>query len=241
VKSASGAKSGTPCACCSTPDRLAAYQTHAARRARRPQPPERGTALRAALKATAPNSPCGRWAAAHRDRTSNDMIIKETEGSIVRFKDIGEAQLAPENERTILRGNGLVPMVGVAITPQPGSNYVAIADEFYKRVEKIKAELPKDLKLGIALDTTVNIRKAITEVEETIFIAFALVVLVIFVFLRDWRTRSSRYSPSRSRWWARFSSCTCSASQSTFSRCWASYSQRGWWWTTPLWCSKTST
>ena len=118
----------------------------------------------------------------------NDMIIKETEGSIVRFKDVGEAQLAPENERTILRGNGLVPMVGVAITPQPGSNYVAIADEFYKRVEKIKAELPKDLKLGMALDTTVNIRKAITEVEETIFIAFALVVLVIFVFLRDWRT-----------------------------------------------------
>jgi multidrug efflux pump len=118
----------------------------------------------------------------------SDMIIKETEGSIVRFKDIGEAKLAPENERTILRGNGLVPMVGVAITPQPGSNYVAIADEFYKRVEKIKSELPKDLKLGMALDTTVNIRKAITEVEETIFIAFALVVLVIFVFLRDWRT-----------------------------------------------------
>jgi hydrophobe/amphiphile efflux-1 (HAE1) family protein len=118
----------------------------------------------------------------------NDMIIKETEGSIVRFSDIGRAVLSPENERSILRGNGGIPMVGVAVTPQPGANYVAIADEFYKRVDQIKKELPKDLKLGMALDTTVNIRKAITEVEETILIAFGLVVLVIFLFLRDWRT-----------------------------------------------------
>jgi len=118
----------------------------------------------------------------------NDMIIKETEGSIVRFSDIGRAVLSPENERTLLRGNGGIPMVGVAVTPQPGANYIAIADEFYKRVDQIKKELPKDLQLGMALDTTVNIRKAITEVEETILIAFGLVVLVIFLFLRDWRT-----------------------------------------------------
>jgi multidrug efflux pump len=118
----------------------------------------------------------------------DDMIVKETEGSIVKFRDIGEAQLAPENERTILRGNGVIPMVGVAVTPQPGSNYIAIADEFYRRVEKIKAEMPKDIKLGMALDTTTNIRKAISEVEETILIAFGLVIVVIFVFLRDWRT-----------------------------------------------------
>jgi multidrug efflux pump len=117
-----------------------------------------------------------------------DMIIKETEGSIVKFQDVGTAELAPENERSILRGNGVIPMVGVAITPQPGSNYIAIADEFYKRVDKIKTELPADIKLGIALDTTMNIRKAISEVEETIFIAFGLVVVVIFLFLRDWRT-----------------------------------------------------
>ncbi len=118
----------------------------------------------------------------------DDMIVKETEGSIVKFRDVGTAELAPENERTILRGNGVIPMVGVAITPQPGSNYIAIADEFYRRVEKIKSEMPRDVELGIALDTTVNIRKAISEVQETILIAFGLVVVVIFVFLRDWRT-----------------------------------------------------
>jgi len=79
-------------------------------------------------------------------------------------------------------------MIGVAVTPQPGANYVAIADEFFKRLENIKKELPGDLKLGLALDTTKGIKNAIVEVEETIFIAFGLVVLVIFLFLRNWRS-----------------------------------------------------
>lgn len=118
----------------------------------------------------------------------NEMIIKEEEGAVVKFKDIGSAVLAPENERTLLRGNSKIPMVGVAVTPQPGANYIAIADEFYQRVNQIEKELPKDIKLGYALDTTTIIRKAITEVEETILIAFGLVVIVIFLFLRDWRT-----------------------------------------------------
>lgn len=118
----------------------------------------------------------------------NDMIIRETNGTVIRLKDIGEARLMPENERTILRGNNGIPMVAVAVTPQPGANQIEIADEFYKRVEQIKKELPSDLKLGLAIDTTLTIRKAITEVEETILIAFGLVLLVIFVFLRSWRT-----------------------------------------------------
>jgi multidrug efflux pump len=118
----------------------------------------------------------------------NDLIVKESNGAIIRFKDVGTAELRPENERSLLRGNGAVPMIGVAITPQPGANYIAIADEFYKRLEVIKKEIPSDLKLGIALDTTVGIKKAISEVEETVFLSFGLVVLVIFLFLRNWRS-----------------------------------------------------
>jgi multidrug efflux pump len=118
----------------------------------------------------------------------NNLIIKETKGSIVRLRDVGEAVLAPENERTLLRGNGGIPMVGIAVTPQPGSNHIAIADEFYRRIDQIKRDLPDDVKLNIAMDTTANIRKAITEVEETILFAFLLVLLVIFAFLRHWRT-----------------------------------------------------
>ena len=118
----------------------------------------------------------------------NDMIISEFHGTLVRFRDVGNAVLVPENERSIMRGNGGIPIVGVAVTPQPGANQIAIADEFYKRLEQIKIDLPSDITLGLAIDTTTTIRKAISEVFDTILIAFGLVVLVIFVFLRNWRT-----------------------------------------------------
>jgi multidrug efflux pump len=118
----------------------------------------------------------------------NDMIIQEKNGSVIRMRDIGIAKLLPENERTIMKGNGGVPQVGVAITPQPGANQIEIVDECYKRVAQLKNEIPSDIIVGTTFDTTLSIRKAITEVGETILIAFALVLLVIFAFLRSWRT-----------------------------------------------------
>ncbi len=117
----------------------------------------------------------------------NDLIVKESDGVIVRFKDIGYAELGPENLRTVLKRDG-VPMVGVVLVPQPGANYIAIVDEFYKRVDQIKKDLPEDIELGIGFDTTEYIREAVSEVMQTIFIAFSLVVLIIYLFLRDWRT-----------------------------------------------------
>jgi hydrophobe/amphiphile efflux-1 (HAE1) family protein len=118
----------------------------------------------------------------------NNLLIADRDGSLVRLKDVGNAELAPQNERSLLRGNGGIPMIGIAIQPQPGSNYIEIVDEIKRRVEQIKVDLPADIKLGIALDTTTSIRRAIEEVEKTVFIAFGLVVLVIFFFLRNWRT-----------------------------------------------------
>ncbi|MGV3630082.1 MAG: efflux RND transporter permease subunit [Bacteroidota bacterium] len=118
----------------------------------------------------------------------NELIVAEQGQQIIRLKDVGSANLLPLNERTLLRGNGGIPMIGIAINPQPGANYIEIVDEIYKRVDQIKKELPKDIILGVALDTTENIRKAISEVEETILIAFGLVVIIIFLFLRNWRT-----------------------------------------------------
>jgi multidrug efflux pump len=123
-----------------------------------------------------------------RPEEFSNLIIKETDGSVVRLSDIGQAVLAPENERTSLRGNGGVPMVAVVLIPQPGSNQIAIADEFYRRVDQIKKDIPDDVTLNMAMDTSANIRKGIKEVEETILIAFVLVLLVIFAFLRHWRT-----------------------------------------------------
>jgi multidrug efflux pump len=117
----------------------------------------------------------------------NNLIIKESEGKIIRLRDVGYAELAPENIRTIMKGKGGIPQVGVAIIPQPGANHINIANEFYKRVEQLKKEIPPDLQLGIGFDTTKYIRQSVNEVRETILIAFGLVVVIIFFFLREWR------------------------------------------------------
>ncbi|EPR67192.1 efflux RND transporter permease subunit [Cyclobacterium qasimii] len=117
----------------------------------------------------------------------NRLIIKEESNNVVRFQDVGRAELAPLNERTVLKRDG-VPMVGVALVPLPGSNSIEIIDEFYRRLEFIKKDLPEDIELGIGFDTTKYIRNSISEVQQTIFVAFLLVVLIIFLFLRDWRT-----------------------------------------------------
>lgn len=114
----------------------------------------------------------------------NGLIIKNVNGADIHLRDIGNAVLGPENEETQLKESGVV-MVALALVPQPGSNYVAIADEFNKRYAQIQKDVPADIKLNIAMDNTLTIKKSISEVEETIFIAFALVVIVIYLFFRD--------------------------------------------------------
>lgn len=115
----------------------------------------------------------------------NQLIIKNVNGSDIMLRDIGEAVLGPENEETVLKKSG-VPMIALAVNPQPGSNYVAIADEFYKRFESLKKDIPDDIKVDIAMDTTVSIKKSIAEVEETLVVAFILVIIIIYLFFRDW-------------------------------------------------------
>ncbi|CAN5427872.1 efflux RND transporter permease subunit [soil metagenome] len=117
----------------------------------------------------------------------NDLIVKELNGKIVRFSDVGFAEFAPENERTALKRNG-VPGIGIAVLPQAGANVIEISNEFKKRLEDLKKESPPDLILDLGFDFSTFVRSTITEVEETIMIAFALVILIIFLFLRDWRS-----------------------------------------------------
>jgi multidrug efflux pump len=115
----------------------------------------------------------------------NDLIIKNDGTNIIRFKDVGSAVLGPENEETVLRSKGR-PMVATAIIPQPGANYLDIANEFYIRYEQLKKELPEDYKLDIALDNTIFIKKSVLEVAETLIIALILVIFIIYLFFRDW-------------------------------------------------------
>ncbi len=117
-----------------------------------------------------------------------DMVIREQDGVIVQLKDVASVGLEPRNLNTTLRGKGIIKMVGIAITPLPGANYIDIADVIYERVERMKVDVPPDIRVGYAFDRTSSIRKAVFEVQDTIMIAFGLVVLVILFFLRNWRT-----------------------------------------------------
>ncbi len=115
----------------------------------------------------------------------NSLIITQDAGRIIRLRDVGYALLGPENEESITRKNN-IPSVNLAIVAQPGSNQVAIADEIYKRLEIIKKDLPEDIALEIGFDRSTFVRKAIEEVEETLIIAISLVVIIIYLFFREW-------------------------------------------------------
>ncbi|HEV8538444.1 MAG TPA: efflux RND transporter permease subunit, partial [Bacteroidota bacterium] len=115
----------------------------------------------------------------------NNLIVKADNNNTVRFGDVGFANLGPENEETVLKQSGS-PMIAVGIIPQPGSNYIDIADEFYRRFEQIKKELPADFKIDVAIDNTRFVKQSVEEVQATILVAVLLVILIIYVFFRDW-------------------------------------------------------
>jgi multidrug efflux pump len=117
----------------------------------------------------------------------NDMIIRRTANGVVRLKDVGEARLGPENLRNLMKRNG-APSVGVVLRPQPGANQIAIVDEMYRRLKTIQNDLPEDVQLSVGFDTTQYVRASIREVGETVLVAVMLVVAVIFMFLRTWRS-----------------------------------------------------
>lgn len=115
----------------------------------------------------------------------NNIIVKSEGDKIVRLSDVAKASLEAENLETRLSDSGQT-MIGLAITPQPGTNYLDISEEFYKQYELLKKDLPKDFELNVAIDTTIFIKKAILEVAETLLISLLLVTLVIYLFFRDW-------------------------------------------------------
>lgn len=117
----------------------------------------------------------------------NDLIIFEEDGRRIRFGDIGFAELGAQNQRTVLKRDG-VPMVGVVAIPLPGSNQLSIAEELFVRLDRIERDLPEDITVAIGFNTTEYIDQSVKEVQQTVFIALALVIAVIFLFLRDWRT-----------------------------------------------------
>lgn len=115
----------------------------------------------------------------------NNMIIRQTDNQIVRFSDIGEAVLGPQNEESGARINGVTGVV-LALIPLPGANDIQIADEFYKRLDQIKENAPEGMKLEIGRDKSIFVRQSVSDVVETLLIAISLVILIIFLFFRNW-------------------------------------------------------
>ena len=122
----------------------------------------------------------------HTAEEFNNLILKEDGNRIVRFSDIGRAELGPADIKSYMKMNG-VPMVGIVVIPQPGANHIEIANAVYDRMEKMKKDLPEDIHYNYGFDNTKFIRASINEVKQTVYEAFVLVIIIIFLFLRDWR------------------------------------------------------
>lgn len=122
----------------------------------------------------------------HTTQEFNDLILKEENNRIIRFSDVGRAELGPADLKSYMKMNG-VPMVGVVVIPQPGANHIDIANAVYERMETMKKDLPDDIQYNYGFDNTQFIRASIDEVKSTVYEAFILVIIIIFLFLRDWR------------------------------------------------------
>jgi multidrug efflux pump len=122
----------------------------------------------------------------HTAEEFNNLIVRTDGQRVVRLRDIGWAELSPRDLRSYMKMNG-VPMVGVVVIPQPGANHIEIADAVYQRMEQMQKDLPDDVVTNYGFDNTRFIRSSIAEVVETVWVAFLLVIIIIFLFLRDWR------------------------------------------------------
>ena len=119
------------------------------------------------------------------EKDFKDLIIREDENGIIRLSDLAKVELGPEQYERNWNLNG-VNAIGLAITPQPGANYINISDEFNKRLEEIKKTQKSDIQFTVLVDNTLNVRRSLNEVKETLLISFILVILVIFFFFRNW-------------------------------------------------------
>ena len=117
----------------------------------------------------------------------NDLVIRSDAAKLVRLRDVGEARAGVENERTIARNNGR-PCIFLGIVKQSKANTVEVADGVMAEIERIKPTLPDGVEIVFNYDESVFVRKAISEVWETLGIAFALVVIIIWFFLGSFRS-----------------------------------------------------
>ncbi|MGF1990848.1 MAG: efflux RND transporter permease subunit [Nostoc sp. ZfuVER08] len=121
-------------------------------------------------------------------REFDEIVLKtEDDGTLVKFKDVGRAELGAENYNTFLRFLGK-DAIGLGIYQVPGSNALDVATGVKDEIARLAPSFPPGMKYEVAFDTTMFVEESLAEVFQTLIESIVLVVIVIFVFLQDWRT-----------------------------------------------------
>jgi HAE1 family hydrophobic/amphiphilic exporter-1 len=114
------------------------------------------------------------------------IIRSNPDGSVVRLKDVARTELGAQNYNQIARVNGQ-PGCIVAVFQAPGSNALAVAEGVKNTIAELKKRFPPDLDYAITLDTTLPVTEGIRDIVQTLAIAVVLVILVVYLFLQNWR------------------------------------------------------
>ncbi len=185
----------------------------------------------------------GRWSIGANDQLMKaadyqKVIVSYSSGQPVRLADIANVQDSVQTVRSLGLANGSRAAL-LIVFRQPGANIITTVDSIKKALPQLHASIDPTIVMSIGLDQTQTIRASVADIERTLIISVILVVLVVFLFLRelscDARSRSSRCRPPSS---ARSRRCTCSTTASTTSLLMALTISTGFrvWWTTPSWC-----
>jgi multidrug efflux pump len=154
--------------------------------------------VRAALAAANANTPKGsidvggqRFQIYTNDQASKaaeyrSMVIAYRDGAAVRLSDVADVLDSVENVRNLGLANGK-PAVLVILYRQPGANIIDTVDRVMALVPALKASIPTDIDIQVGMDRTTTIRSSLLAVKVTLLIAILLVILVVFMFLRNWR------------------------------------------------------
>src|ERR1700741_4131221 len=117
-----------------------------------------------------------------------DVIVREApDGGIVRVKDVARVELGAQDYSVVSRLNGK-PAIVIPVYQLPGSNAVQTAAGVRKLMAEMKQRFPQDMDYAISLDQTSAVTEGMKEIIETLLIAIVLVILVVYIFLQDWRS-----------------------------------------------------
>jgi multidrug efflux pump len=116
----------------------------------------------------------------------SELVVSNRDGILVKLKDLGRVELGPEDERSALRYSG-TPAVAIGVVRQSKSNILEVADAIRGELPKIQQSLPPGVRISVGFDQSIFVKRSILEAQETLLLAAGLVVVIIFLFLRNLR------------------------------------------------------